>query len=315
MARDKEKDRDPRNGLFCVRARFFADDEAFSSLSSDETEIERDPVCIDESSLGSLAVQAPTSTSTENQAQQQESEPEHSSLLRNQANDLLFDYSSYEPISDDEDSDSDGFESNKNKYKWCVCENGSNGSNPTPKMCERCNQWYHLVCLPSSYRERHTASDFVCPVCNAEDTFIQKYSSSIRLRKSLYKVISSSNESESESRELCSKGKHSSDSENSSVKAKQPKANPRHLTEEQTRQKINILKSKNAPESKAKLIESSRTKPKRSFKRNISMHQVSSKKSAISQLTVSHSRQSLPSQAKPLEASQRWVIWSFVIEN
>ena len=138
----------------------------------------------------------------------------------------------------DNDS-SNSYEIDKNKYKWCVCENGSNGSNPKPKMCEKCNQWYHLECLPKSYREINNNSiDLVCPVCNADKVFIQKYSSKINLRRSRNKSSTSGN---SNAYGFGSRNTSSSDNENTRVRKKLLQRDPRK--EKRPERIQNILKS------------------------------------------------------------------------
>lgn len=56
------------------------------------------------------------------------------------------------------------------KSKWCVCDQGDS-TTVYSKMCEKCNQWYHLNCLGYSKKtvddllKGRNSEEFICPVC------------------------------------------------------------------------------------------------------------------------------------------------------
>ncbi len=87
------------------------------------------------------------------------------------------------------DSDESVFESSYiTQSKWCICEQ-DNLSTKYSKICEKCNQWYHLNCLGLSemvvtalIRNKNT-EEFICPVCLNDKAFIENYRKKIEFRQ------------------------------------------------------------------------------------------------------------------------------------
>lgn len=81
-------------------------------------------------------------------------------------------------------------------FKWCVCAKDSRASSDS-KMCDKCDQWYHLKCLAYSSEaieqltspSKRTNKEFVCPVCNEDEVFINKHKITIAYRARNYSKL------------------------------------------------------------------------------------------------------------------------------
>lgn len=61
-------------------------------------------------------------------------------------------------------------------FKWCICAEDSRATSDS-KMCDKCDQWYHLKCLSYSTKAieqftsptRRSNKEFICPVCKEDE--------------------------------------------------------------------------------------------------------------------------------------------------
>lgn len=61
-------------------------------------------------------------------------------------------------------------------FKWCICAEDSRATSDS-KMCDECDQWYHLKCLSYSTKAieqftsptRRSNKEFICPVCKEDE--------------------------------------------------------------------------------------------------------------------------------------------------
>ena len=110
----------------------------------------------------------------------------------------------YETDCFDDDIDEDDKISFLNKGKWCVCTNGDK-TFPDSKICEKCNQWYHLKCLNytdqqiNALNRNNKIEGFECPVCKCDSEFIEKYSVQILDRKNRFQMATNYASSETDS--------------------------------------------------------------------------------------------------------------------
>ena len=120
------------------------------------------------------------------------------------ANEIVETHSVHESNSDEETA-SDDENQQFFKNKWCVCDKTYSNDNDK-KMCEspKCGQWYHLGCLGfnkdeiskmMSNKETVQSDKFICPVCDGDNAFIQKYKRVIELRTQKYAMRKSSSSS------------------------------------------------------------------------------------------------------------------------
>ncbi len=84
------------------------------------------------------------------------------------SNNSHFSYDSEEPLSNIY---------KKLNYKWCVCSEGSKATGDS-KMCQKCDQWYHLKCLSYSpkaieqFMSKNNEQTFICPVCFDDEVIL-----------------------------------------------------------------------------------------------------------------------------------------------